>query len=201
MCIFVNHTDYCARRNVVHTLSKMSSKQKHSAVWKFFELNDVLKTGKKIKKAQCTLCNDVQLAYKGMMMNMINHLQSKHQATYEANFSMCSSSLIQKQATLSLVAKMCPPGSAKETDHCVAEFVAKDLRPIATVDRHGFKKLVHFTQPGYSVPSRIHVMSTLRKRYDTRRMKLLVDTSSHCLAIMTYMWTSRTTYHCYSTLH
>ena len=61
MHIFVNHVDCCARRNIVRTLSKMSSKQKHSAVRKFFELIDVVEAGKKIKKARCTSCNVVQL--------------------------------------------------------------------------------------------------------------------------------------------
>ena len=48
---------------------------------------------------------------------------------------------MQKQATLSLVAKNCLPGRAKEMDQLAAEFIAKDLRPIATVDGHGFKRV------------------------------------------------------------
>ena len=42
----------------------------------YFELVHAIQDGKEIKKAQCKLCKDTQLAYKGSTTNMINHIQS-----------------------------------------------------------------------------------------------------------------------------
>ena len=151
-------------------LSMMSQlKQKRSPVWEYFELVDAIQDGKKIKNARCKLCKNTQLAYKGSTTNMINHIQAKHHSAYQESFpssQSSSSSSTKRQATLSLVTKKCSPAHSKDIDELVSDFVARDLRPIAIVDGPGFKNLVHFLEPGYKVPSRTHVMSTLRKKYD-----------------------------------
>ena len=123
---------------------------------------------------------------------MINHIQAKHRSAYQESFQSSSSSST-RQATLSLVNKKCSPAHSKEIDELVSDFIAKDLRPIAIVDGPGFKNLVHFLEPGYKVPSRTHVMSTLRKKYDALKKELVVHISSHYLAITTDIWTSRAT--------
>ena len=167
-------------------------KQKRSPVLEYFELVDAGQDGKKVKEARCKLCKDTQLAYKGSTTNMINHIQAKHRSAYQESFQSTSSSST-RQATLSLVNKKCSPAHSKEIDELVSDFIAKDLRPIAIVDGPGFKNLVHFLEPGYKVPSRTHVMSTLRKKYDALKKELVVPISSHYLAITTDIWTSRAT--------
>jgi len=61
----------------------VSGSRKHtSKVLDFFELNDVMEKGTKIKKAMCKLmcklCDGVSSAYSGGTSNLHNHLKAKH---------------------------------------------------------------------------------------------------------------------------
>ena len=168
-----------------------NSAKRRSPVWKYFESTFVTSTtedGKEVRKVQCKLC-DTQLTYKGSTTNMINHVQGKHSMLTASS----SSSQSKTQTTLSLVSKTCSPSRAKEIDKLVADFVAEDLRPIATVDGSGFKRLLNFLEPSYSVPSRTHIMSLLRKKHVSLKQELLIEVASHNLALTTDIWTSRAT--------
>ena len=43
--------------------------------------------------------------------------------------------------------------------------VAIDARPIAIAEGTGFKRLVNYLEPGYKVPSAVHIASCLHERY------------------------------------
>ena len=47
----------------------------------------------------------------------------------------------------------------------IADFVAQDTRPAAVVEGAGFKKLLNYLEPGYKIPSAVHLVTCLQKRY------------------------------------
>ena len=51
---------------------------------------------------------------------------------------------------------------AKEITQCLAEFIAKDMRPVAIVEGKGFLKLMETLEPAYEVPSRKTIVKVLR---------------------------------------
>ena len=116
---------------------------------------------KKHKKAICKLCEGVTLAYAGGTSNLFNHLEAKHPVAHTKSVPReCST---QKQTTLGTFATACPPARANRITTLIAEFVARDLRPISTVDGKGFQQLLRFVEPGYKVPSRPYLTATCRR--------------------------------------
>jgi len=55
---------------------------KRSIVWKFFELVEQEKDGKKIKSAACNIFADMTLTYVGGTSNLLHHLETKHPSKY-----------------------------------------------------------------------------------------------------------------------
>ena len=125
----------------------MSTKRRTSAVWEFLELTEVVDdAGKKHKNVICKLCEGVILAYAGGTSNLFNYLKAKHPITHtKAVPKECST---QKQTTLGMFVTACPPARANRITMLIAEFVARDLRPVSIVNGKGFQQL-RFTEPGY----------------------------------------------------
>ena len=93
------------------------------------------------------------------MSNLFNHLEAKHPVTHtKAVPRECP---MQKQTTLGMFTTACPPAQVNKIAMLLAEFVARDLRPISTVDGKGFQQLLRFVEPGYNMPSRPY-LTTLR---------------------------------------
>ena len=131
--------------------------RKHtSKVWDFFELSDV---GKKIRRESCKLCDGVLLAYSGGTSNLHNHLEAKHPSHVEKDED-------KKQFTLAGF-KNCLPARSNDITMLIAEFVARDMRPISTVDGSGFQQLLHYMELGYKVPSRPFLTNTCYKLYSS----------------------------------
>ena len=87
---------------------------------------------------------------------------------------------------------MCPPERATAITKHIAEFVARDLRPISVVDGQGFTRLLNYLEPGYKVPSRPHVTSICHKMFDSLKEELLAKLDSPYVSLTTDIWTSRT---------
>jgi len=89
---------------------------------------------------------------------------------------------------------MKPPLSEKRkkdiTDK-IADFVALDMRPVNIVGGEGFKRMVEFLEPGYTVPKRDTVMHVITNKYNTTKQVLLEKLES-CTAVSftTDIWTS-----------
>ena len=127
----------------------MSTRKRTSPMWEFFELREVAIDGKKLKKAVCKLCDGVSLAYGGGTSNLLNHHEAKHPVAYKKAVPG-DSCTTRKQATLSAFIKTCPPARANTNTTLIAEFVARDLRPISTVVGKGFQQLLRYVEPGYT---------------------------------------------------
>ena len=70
--------------------------------------------------------------------------------------------------------------------------VAKDLRSAAIVEGEGFKQLLSYLEPGYTVPSAVHVMDVVRRKFAVAKSKLqgILSTNESKYAIITDIWTS-----------
>ena len=71
-----------------------------------------------------------------------------------------------------IVCSKCPPSCAKKITELIALMVAKDLRPAAVVDGEGFKRLLFYLEPGYVIPSSVHIMDVVRRKYIMAKEKL-----------------------------
>jgi len=81
-----------------------TGRKRMSKVWDYFELTDVEEKGMKIrKKATCTLCEGVSLAYSGGTTNLCSHLEAKHP------FKVKDDDARQGKQLSLPVAKNCPP--------------------------------------------------------------------------------------------
>ena len=150
-------------------------RKRTSGVWDYFELIEVVEKGK-IKKAACKLCDAVNLAYMAGTTNLHNHLESKHPSSVaESNGKEAG----KKQLTLS-DCKKCPPEWAKNITARVAEYIARDLRPISTVNGGGFQQLLHYIEPEYKIPSRPFITTTCHRLYTFMKESLLEILSSTC---------------------
>ena len=173
--------------------------KRRSIVWKFFDLVEHEKDGKKIKQAECNLCLDTILTYAGGTSNLIRHLEAKHSVEYsKARDNETNETDKPKMKQLPVVVspstKKCSLARTKEINAALLNFIVLDLRPIAVVDGTGFNQLLNCIEPGYVVPSRTFVMNSLKQRYATMKHTLqeyfcLCDN----LALTMDIWTSRTT--------
>jgi len=128
--------------------------------------------GKKIKKATCTLFEGVSLAYFGGTTNLRSHLEAKHPSKVKDDDA-------HQRKQLSLpVAKNCPPTRSSKITTLIAEFVAKDMRPISSVDGSGFQQLLQCMEPGYKLPSRPFLTTTCHRLHSSIKGK---DIGNHGL--------------------
>ena len=70
--------------------------------------------------------------------------------------------------------------------------IARDLRPAAIVEGEGFERLLSFLEPGYVLPSSVHLMDVVRWKYTMAKEKLkriLADNKTK-YSLTTDIWTS-----------
>ena len=170
----------------------MSTKKRTSPVWEYFDAPvEAKEKGKDVMKARCKLCG-VQLAHKGGTTNLALHLSAKHPEEYRRAFGGPSSSA--KQATLTTMVRKCSPERAATITKLIAEFVARDLRPLSVVSGDGFRQLLNTIEPGYQVPSHTHITKICRQIFQTTKEELrkTLEGQPH-VALTTDIWTSRAT--------
>ncbi|XP_073729765.1 E3 SUMO-protein ligase ZBED1-like [Misgurnus anguillicaudatus] len=71
--------------------------------------------------------------------------------------------------------------------------IAKDMLPISVVEGDGFRELINFIQPDYSIPSRGTVTNRLKDQYEQKKEELKMALSSvEKIALTTDCWTALT---------
>jgi len=119
---------------------------RRSIVWKFFELVEQEKDGKKIKYTACNICADTTLTYMGGTSNLLHYLEAKHPSKYSKVKGEDSdeSDKPLKQIPLLVYQTMrrCSLACSKEINTAVVDFVVLDLCPIAVIDGPGFNRLL-----------------------------------------------------------
>ena len=69
---------------------------------------------------------------------------------------------------------------------------ARDLRPAAIIEGEGFKRLLSFLEPGNAIPSSVHLMDVVHRKYTMAKEKLkriLAENKTKYL-LKTDIWTS-----------
>ena len=143
-------------------------KKFRSDVWDFFTK---VPGGKKVL---CGLCKN-EYSYLGATSNLREHLLRYHKEKYKRNESGSNKASDGKEQTSMdafFTRSKCPPSRAKKITELIAFMVAKDLRPAAVVDGEGFKRLLSYLEPGYVIPSSVHIMDVIRRKYTVAKEKL-----------------------------
>lgn len=178
-----------------------------SPAWQHFGF---YKSDKTQTTVVCKICREVVRTKSGNTTNLFYHLNRSHPQEYElcravrgstssAGFSGAAASTKTKQVQTKLGF-----GSSEKYDkvskrhkditHAVACFIARDMLPIATVEKPGFKQLLATLDPRYEVPSRKFFSSTaLPDLYNKCRESVQKELFSVCFyAATSDLWSSRT---------
>ena len=104
--------------------------------------------------ATCFLCHK-ELSYCGGMTNVSDHLMRIHPLKYtaEADKNKVSTAKIDTFVNKIVYSK----SHAKKITNLMAEMLTLDLRPAATVEGVGFRRLVNYLEANYRVPSAMHM--------------------------------------------
>ncbi|XP_071374223.1 E3 SUMO-protein ligase ZBED1-like [Centroberyx affinis] len=74
----------------------------------------------------------------------------------------------------------------------LVNFIVKDIRPLAAVHGEGFREMLHFFEPGYTVPSYATLWATITHQYDTLRENIEKEMKGRTVSLTTDLWTSST---------
>ncbi|XP_052786338.1 E3 SUMO-protein ligase ZBED1-like [Mya arenaria] len=138
------------------------------------------------KSVTCKLCS-VRLSYMGTTTNLWNHVKAKHPSSQSESSKQQS----MKRFTVSgLKHDLC----SEEITKKVVNMVVTDYLPISIVESQGFRDLLAYVAPSYSVPRRTTIRSRIMARYDEERAALAERLESVPItSITTDTWTSNAT--------
>lgn len=157
---------------------KTPEKDRHtSPVWKYFTLDEENST------VTCTICKTI-LKYNKNTSVMHTHLK-RHPL---ANLSEGS-----RQTSMSSYTKN--PLTEKRKQQItglLVNFIVKDVRPLAAVQGEGFKEILNFFEPGYTVPSHATVWANINRQRDALRDSMKVEMKGRSVSLTTDLWTSST---------
>ena len=150
--------------------------------------SDVWDHFKKEKTAVCCYCQK-ELGFCGGTTNLRDHLTRIHPLKYatEAEKNKVGTSKID-----TFVSKtVCSEGYARKITSLLVEMLVLDLRPAATVEGVGFKRLVNYFDPNYRVPSAMHMAKCFTEKYETAKSTLTeMHKEPQHIALTTDIWTS-----------
>ena len=164
-------------------------RKQRSVVWKHFE--------RKKKHSVCKLCGKT-FAYHGGTSNLRSHLKNAHQSLWPASDeddterTSARTKLIDTYV-VSDSRKVCSSARSEAITSLVVDWISANSRPISVVEDMGLKQLFGYIEPAYSLPSRTHVTSIVKKRHANgkRSLTTLMEKETRFAAITTDAWTSR----------
>lgn len=148
-----------------------------------------------------TVCQHCKGAYKftGGTTNLINHLKSMHPSVLpearkaiktEAVTSFGTRPIGTFGATYSL--KPCSGVKREQISELLVDWITSDMRPLGIVNDPGFRELLHFLEPGFTVPSRTTVTKMVRQRHEKSKKELIGKLKdAKAVSITTDGWTSK----------
>ncbi|XP_048474095.1 E3 SUMO-protein ligase ZBED1-like [Rhincodon typus] len=175
--------------------------QEKSQTWDFFKkLNE--------RCVECSLCRK-QLCYHNSATSLREHLRRKHNLSEldlrqsqdegsSSSESMGQELEVKKNKPVSISelvlhdAKACSEKREEVISNLILGMVFRDLQPISFVNNEGFKRLLGFLQPGYKIPSSVHLTASLRHKYAVAKLQLEHYLHSvPSLTLSTDTWTSQ----------
>lgn len=154
---------------------------RRSEVWRYFTQVE--------NKVECQLCG-MKLSYHGSTSVMRSHLQLRHQSIKLKD----KVDEHQKSMTDFVTAKRkCDNSRKEQITQLVASMVSGDMLPLSFVEGAGFRRLMEFVEPEYSVPSRKTITSRIEKQYEEAATLLKTNlNAAKSVAITTDAWTALT---------
>ena len=88
--------------------------------------------------------------------------------------------------------RQCSEGRARVITNLLVQWCALDLRPLSVTQGVGFKRLMAFIEPNFTIPSRTHLMRLLRKHHGDakEKVKALLREEADGVSLTTDAWTS-----------
>ncbi len=102
------------------------------------------------------------LVYNSTTSSMRYHLAHKHKKADDADATTSSQTSIRDFT----IRQKCDKGRAEKMTQLIAEMTAEDLLPISFVEGEGFKRLMNYVEPHYTVPSRKTVTARIDALYE-----------------------------------
>ena len=88
--------------------------------------------------------------------------------------------------------RTCNSARSTQIRGLIADWVTADMRPLGIVNDPGFRQLLSFVEPSFTVPSRTTIASMVRRRHDAARKELVTKLAgATSIAITTDAWTSK----------
>ena len=149
--------------------------------------------------ATCELCHK-EFDYHGATTNLKEHLRRIHKEVFSEDTSSTQSQSKITQAGTKLIenfgdlssSRVCPAERARTITEALADWLTDSMRPLTIVEDKRFKQMMRLVEPGYSVPSRTHMMSVIKARFHKARGELSnILAEAKCLAVTTDAWTSK----------
>ncbi|XDV25933.1 hypothetical protein PO909_029757 [Leuciscus waleckii] len=172
-----------------------------SVVWRFFgfQKSDVDQT-----TILCKCCRAKILAKGGNTSNLLQHLSRKHVLEYQECIKLKSGNTgkaKEKSSQMSLKDAFAKgtyyDRKSKrwiEITNSITNHIAKDMVPLNTVEKEGFKQMIKTLDPRYEMPSRKYFSQVaIPNLYQKHRAKIETDLATVLhFAATTDMWSSRT---------
>ena len=118
---------------------------------------------------------------------MHSHLRAKHPAEGPSTDQQSMASFVTKQSKFDV-------RRAEQTMALISKMIAKDMLPISFVEGEGFRSLIEFVEPEFTVPLRKTITAKLEKLYDDNANELRTRLASVAkLSLTTDSWTALTT--------
>ncbi|KAK0138123.1 Zinc finger BED domain-containing protein 1 [Merluccius polli] len=172
-------------------------KGSHSVVWVYFGFKP---DDEGQSRVICKACFSLVAAPQGNTTNLYQHLKRHHKVQYdEAMQGKKSESRSTTQTSITDTLHNATPyphnsSRSKEITEAIAYHLAKDMVPINTVERDGFRKMLHTLDKRYSIPSR-NYFSYVALPAMYKKVRALVQAEVHdadYFAATTDLWSSRT---------
>ncbi|XP_051784409.1 E3 SUMO-protein ligase ZBED1-like [Erpetoichthys calabaricus] len=176
-----------------------------SVIWTHFGFS---KDDIEQNEVRCRHCRKTVSTPKGNITNLFQHLKHNHVTEYEQCMAQKKQKETDKRPATSASAKQMSITQAftnatqyekstrkwKEITDTICYYIAKDMTPLATVERSGFKHLVKTLDRRYTVPSRSHFSKTaLPDMYKTCCKNVAAELKNVQHFAATYdLWSSRT---------
>jgi len=153
-------------------------------VWDYYQKID------NRKKPCVTVVCSKEFAYLGGTTNLRNYLMSKHWRQYKPDVE-ASTIESRKKSTMDDFVRpaKCSDTRAKCITDRVTQMLVTDLRQIRTAECNGFRSLMKYLEPGYSLPCRKQLQHATCKQ----RLKEKLGEEAVFLSLTTDIWTSTAT--------
>ena len=89
----------------------------------------------------------------------------------------------------------CSKACAKNITDRVSQMIGQDLRPIIIVECEGFRSLLSYLEPGYTLPSRKNFVNDINRKFEIcqDKLKARLESEALCVSLTTDIWTSMAT--------